>query len=244
MRFLVSIDGLLPCASDEESPPPPQSQLETSVQISGCSLHRIALGTFGVPYHGRDALWLEDIDALRTFGHAIAQQHPAMEAAGVGTSVPPVLPEQTRKANKEAKSMLGRLDEGASLGDAVVDAFGLKLRAQAVISLRLGYSDQMFRPFNCLMADCNQGQVFGTVGDWLMHECGHTRQTDLAGIIKLKHTRSLFLQALLSAPLAVRQEFTALQAREFQTVWRTYEEAFTTTTIKKTARGLVFRTWE
>ena len=242
MRFLISVDGLLPLFP-EASPAPPE--LGLCVQLSGSSLRRSGLGNFGVPYYGLDALALEKADALRTFGHAVAQQPPALalEAAGVGSSVPALLPEQTRKATKEAKSLLDRLSEGRSLGaNDAVDAFGLKLRAQAVISLRLFYSSQEFRPFSCLMADCTQGQ-FQTVGDWLMHECEHTRQTDLAGILKLQRTRSLFLQALLNAPLAVRQEFAALQAEKFNTLWIEHEKAFTTSKIKKNARNMVFRTW-
>jgi hypothetical protein len=242
MRFLVSVDGLLPLCPEECTP---QDQLGGCAQISGGSLRRAGLATFGVPYYGRDALALEKSDALRTFGHAIAQPLSAMEAAGVGSSVPALLPEQTRKATKEAKSLLGRISsEGRYLGaDDTVDAFGLKLRAQAVISLRRGYSSQTFRPFSCLMAACSQGQ-FQTVGDWLTHECEHTRQTDLAGILKLQHTRSLFLQALLNAPLAVRQEFATRQAREFDTLWVAHERAFTTSRISINARNMVFRSWE
>ena len=160
----------------------------------------------------------------------------------VGTSVPPILPEQTRKATKEAKALLSRLNEGESLGDAVVDAFGLKLRAQAVISLRHHHTDTTYRPFRCLMADCNK--EFHAVAAWLVHECDHARQKDLAGILRLKPKRSLFFQALLSAPLSVRQEFGAQQNKEFQTAWLDCEAAFTTTKIRTVARSHVFQKWE
>ena len=108
MRFLISVDGLL------SRPEHPQGQL-ASVQISGGSLRRTGLGTFGVPYFGHGALDIEKADAMRTFAHAIAQEHPAMLAAGVGTSVPYFTRADT-KGNKGSQVIAGPPPSGRVVG--------------------------------------------------------------------------------------------------------------------------------